>query len=93
MARKKNKAPKKHFLFEEVFKFLSQNSGKSFNYKQIASALDLDASEKFNVIEVLDALCLEKHIVETDRGKYSVKSERKTYEGVIDFTSSGDAYV
>ena len=93
MARKKNKAPKKNFLFEEVWLFLKNHPGKSFNYKQIAAALEIDQIEKFNLIEVLDTLARNKQVIETDRGKYSVKATQRITVGIIDFTSAGDAYV
>ena len=93
MGRKKRKLPKKSFLFAEVLEFLKNNPGKSFNYKQISAALQLDQSEKFKVIELLDALNKEKLITETERGKFSVKSSKRILEGNIDFTSAGDAYV
>jgi ribonuclease R len=93
MSKKKNKAPKKNYLFEEVLMFLRKNSGRPYNYKQLAAALNIEQSEKFKIIEVLDALSKEKLILETERGKYVVKSGKKIVDGIIDFTSAGDAYV
>ncbi|MFN5183017.1 MAG: ribonuclease R [Bacteroidota bacterium] len=93
MKRKKNKAPKKNYLFEEVFLYLKKNAGRSYNYKQIAAALSVEQSDKFRLIEILDALSNEKQIVETERGKYQVIGSRRVLTGVIDFTSAGDAYV
>ena len=93
MSRKKKQLPKKTYLFEDVLQFLKKQPGRSFNYKQIAASLQLDQSEKFKVIEILDTLLKEKLIAETDRGKYTAKSGKRILDGIIDFTSSGDAYV
>ena len=93
MSKKKKNLPEKRFLFEEVLSYLKKNSGKAFNYKQISAALDLEHSEKFKVIDVLEALKKEKLVVEAERGKYLLKGGKRLLEGLVDFTSSGDAYV
>lgn len=94
MAKKKKNIPKKSYLFEEVLNFLKHNSSKTHNYKQIAAAIGLqEASEKFKVIEILEALKNEGQVIEPERGKFAIKGGKRMLQGIIDFTSAGDAYV
>lgn len=93
MSKKKNNN-KKNYLFEEVLNFLKHNNSKSYNYKQIASAINLQPeSDRFKVIEILASLEKQQLIVETERGKYAIKISKRSLEGSIDFNSHGDAYV
>lgn len=88
------KARHKKLLLEEVLDVLKANAGKSLNYKQIASALEIaNEAERFLVMEVLENLQQQGFLKETERGKYTFKESRKYLSGRIDFTSSGSAYV
>jgi ribonuclease R len=93
MAKGKKKQPKR-YLFEEVLTFLKHNDGKSFNYKQLGAAMEIDnESDRFALLETLEELKHQGFVIETDIGKYQAK-ESKTYQtGTIDFTTSGTAYV
>ncbi|MCC6371420.1 MAG: ribonuclease R [Bacteroidia bacterium] len=89
----RNKKPKK-FLFEEVLAFLNYNDSKSFNYKQLGAAMELNnESERFMLIETLDALVQQGFVIETEKGKYQVKQTKQYLTGTIDFTSLGTAFV
>ncbi len=89
----KNKKPKR-FLFEEVLAFLKHNDSKSFNYKQLGAAMELNNdSERFMLIETLEALKNQGFVVETEKGKYQAKQTKQYTTGVIDFTSQGTAFV
>ncbi len=90
----KNKKPAKRYLFEEVLDLLKNNAGKALNYKQISAGLEISSDpDRLAIIEVLDQLKQQGFIQEPERGKFLMK-ETKTYlSGVIDFTSSGSAYV
>lgn len=89
----KNKKPKK-FLFEEVLAFLQHNDSKTFNYKQLGSAMELNnETERFMLIETLDALKEQGFVIEAEKGKYQVKQTKQYLSGTIDFTSQGTAFV
>ena len=89
----KNKKPKR-FLFEEVLAFLQHNSNKSFNYKQLGAAMEINnESERFMLIETLEALKQQGFVIETEKGKYGAKQTKEYLTGTIDFTSQGTAFV
>ncbi|MBC7861652.1 MAG: RNB domain-containing ribonuclease, partial [Bacteroidia bacterium] len=91
---KKKKAPQKHFLFESVLDFLKNNPSRSYNYKQIGAALEMDQEgDRFKIIEVLEELANKGLLIEPERGKFAIKGGKRTLEGTIDFTSQGSAYV
>lgn len=93
MAKSKKKQPKR-FLFEEVLAFLKHNSDKSFNYKQLGAAMEIDnESDRFSLLETLEELKHQGFVQEKEIGKYQAKNA-KTYEsGTIDFTTQGTAFV
>ena len=51
MAKGKKKQPKR-YLFEEVLTFLKHNDGKSFNYKQLGAAMDIDNESDWMLAEI-----------------------------------------
>ena len=79
----------------KVLKFFKENPKKSYNYKQIAAKLNITDTQKRNsVIKALGKLQSEKKIEQSLPGKYIFKSLPKSYkEGVIQVTSSGNAYL
>lgn len=80
-------------LSTKIVKVLNKSSQKSFNYKQIAAKLDLkDAKEKQQVIKNLEELKHKKRIEETSRGKYRIIQNEHYHIGVLDFTSTKNAY-
>ncbi|MES2512633.1 MAG: ribonuclease R [Bacteroidota bacterium] len=90
----KSKKQPKRYLFEEVLAFLKHNDGKSFNYKQLGSAMEIDnEGDRFALLETLEELKHQGFVIETDIGKYAAK-ESETYQtGTIDFTTQGTAFV
>jgi ribonuclease R len=89
----KRKKPQR-FLFEEVLDFLKHNDSKSFNYKQLGAAMEINnESERFLLIETLEKLKEQGFIIEKDKGKYQVKETKQYVTGTIDFTSQGTAFV
>ncbi|MBS1650831.1 MAG: ribonuclease R [Bacteroidetes bacterium] len=93
MAKGKKKTAK-HYLFEDVLDFLKHNPEKSFNYKQIGSAIELNTdSERLEVIEVLAALKQQGFVIEKELGKFQIKESKQYITGIIDFTSQASAYV
>lgn len=95
MSKKPKKFGKKEKTFsEKIFKILSKNANKPFNYKQIAAILELDDTKSRNeIIKDLKILAAQKLIIESEPGKYLVKaSSQQYYEGVIDMTSRKTGY-
>src|SRR6478735_316466 len=93
MAKSKKKQPKR-YLFEEVLAFLKHNSEKSFNYKQLGAAMEIDnESDRFALLETLEELKHQGFVLEKEIGKYQAKDVKTYQTGTIDFTSQGTAYV
>ena len=95
---KKNKFYKKKGkilkdLTRNIFKVLNENATLSYNYKQIASKMNIsDTDGKTQILKKLAELKETKKIKETDRGKYKINIERKYSIGTLDVTSNGNAY-
>jgi ribonuclease R len=90
----KKQKSKQPFLFEEVLAVLNKSGGKSLNYKQIASALNLtDKTERSLLSSLLIDLSKKGLVEEVEIGKYRGKSGPKSLEGIIDITQSGMAFV
>lgn len=90
----KSKKQPKRYLFEEVLAFLKHNSSKTFNYKQLGSAMEIEGeSERFTLLEILEELKHQGFVIEREIGKYQLKEEKTFLSGRIDFTSQGAAYV
>ena len=79
---------------EKIFKILSKNPNKPFNYTQIAAILELDDTKSRNeIIKDLKILAAQKLIIESEPGTYLVKAtSQKYYEGKIDMTSRKAGY-
>lgn len=89
----KNKKPKR-YLFEEVLAFLKHNDSKSFNYKQLGAAMEINNdTERFLLIETLETLKQQGFVIEKEKGKYQIKETKQFVTGTIDFTSQGTAFV
>lgn len=93
--KKRAKSQRKNEITKGIFTVLESNPNKSFNYKQIAAKLEIvDTQGRNELIKRLGQLKQKQRIVEVDRGSYKKKQEIKTLlEGVVDMTSSGNAYV
>ncbi|AXG73671.1 ribonuclease R [Flavobacterium arcticum] len=93
---KKNGRPsakKEKDFSHKIFKILSKDPNKSFNYKQIAAILELNDTQSRNqIIKELKYLASKEKIEETERGKYSVIAKADYVEGKIDMTSRKTAY-
>ena len=95
MSKKHKKLGKNEKTFsEKIFKILSKNANKPFNYKQIAAILELDDTKSRNeIIKDLKILAAQKLIIESEPGKYLVRaSSQQYYEGVVDMTSRKTGY-
>ena len=95
MPKKPKKFGKKNQTFsEKIFKILTNNPNKSFNYKQIAAILECnDTKSRNEIIKDLKILTAQKLIIETAPGKYLVQASTTEYfEGVVDMTSRKTGY-
>jgi ribonuclease R/exosome complex exonuclease DIS3/RRP44 len=94
MSKKPRKMSKKNKDFTaQIFKILSKEANKSFNYKQIAAILELDDTKSRNeIIRDLKILKAQDKIHETEIGKYQIISKAEYYEGTIDMTSRKTGY-
>lgn len=89
----KNKKPKR-YLFEEVLDFLKHNDTKTFNYKQLGAAMEINTDgERLELIQVLESLKQQGFVVEPETGKYRIKETKQIVTGTIDFTTQGTAFV
>ena len=92
--KKKNKSKPNGNLSKSILDILRKNPGKTFNYKQIASKLEVnDATSRNQIIKKLAQLAAKKQIEEADRGKFKIDSKRDYYTGILDVTSKGYGYV
>lgn len=94
MSKKPKKLGKKPKDFTaQIFKILSKEPSKSFNYKQIAAILELsDTKSRNEIIRDLKILKAQDKIHETEIGKYQIISKAEYYEGVVDMTSRKTGY-
>jgi len=77
----------------QLYKILSKDPSKSFNYKQIAAILELsDTKSRNEIIRDLKILKTQDKIHETEIGKYQIISKAEYYEGTIDMTSRKNGY-
>jgi ribonuclease R/exosome complex exonuclease DIS3/RRP44 len=94
MSKKPKKLGKKPKDFTaQIFKILSREPSKSFNYKQIAAVLELsDTKSRNEIIRDLKILKAQDKIHETEVGKYQIISKAEYYEGFVDMTSRKTGY-
>lgn len=70
---------RRHEIEERIMDFLQRESKKSFNYKQIAFAIDAThPANRIDVINILDSLVDADEILEVSLGKYKAKANRGT---------------
>lgn len=90
----KNRNKKSKDYSNQILKFLSKNIAKSFNYKQIAAALDItDTNGRNTIIKNLKTLAAQQTLEEVERGKYIINEQTNYYEGIIDMTQQKSAYL
>ena len=84
MSKQPKKFGKKEKDFTaQIFKILSKDPSKSFNYKQIAASLELnDTKSRNEIIRDLKLLKAQDKIHETEIGKYQIISKAEYYEGI-----------
>ncbi|MTG96548.1 MULTISPECIES: ribonuclease R [Myroides] len=95
MAKKiKHKKNKSFDFAPKILKFLSKNTTKSYNYKQIAGQLEVNDTQGRNeIIKELKHLISKGKIEEIETGKYRFIPKANYVEGYIDMTSRKTAYL
>ncbi|KAB2813877.1 ribonuclease R [Phaeocystidibacter luteus] len=79
---------------QKTLTLFERNANQSFNYKQIASRLGLVPSQvRENLEALLKEMANRGDLIEIGRGKYKLKFHANHVEGVVDMTSSGNAYI
>ncbi|UYW00918.1 ribonuclease R [Flavobacterium agricola] len=77
----------------KILKFLAKTPNKAYNYKQVASALEIsDTQGRNEIIKELNILVKKGNIAEETKGKYQIVQKAEYYEGTIDMTSRKTAY-
>lgn len=90
---KKRNGSKVKDLSARILKELNKHSQKWYNYKQIAAKLDLSTDkEKKEIQDELNRLKQKKRIKETGKGKFKIVQNEHYYTGILDVTSTGNAY-
>ena len=79
----------------KVLSVFKASSGKTLNYKQIASKLSVNDTQGRNaIIKSLGKLTAQKILKQTSPGKYTLSVDQNNYrEGIIDVNSSGNGYL
>ena len=97
MSKKRTRKPSHNNisnLTNTILSILKKDRNTTFNYKQIASKLNVsDASGRNQIIKKLAALATSGDIEETERGKFKVINNTEYHTGILDLTSKGSGYV
>ncbi len=96
MARKKRRTSnsKINNLTNTILSILKKERTKTFNYKQIASKLDLnDASSRNQIIKTLAKLAGKQEIEQIERGKFKAVTNAEYHIGTLDMAAKGNGYV
>lgn len=81
-------------LTRNILQEFNKNPKQIFNYKQIASKLKIsDTNGRNQIIKKLTELKLHGKLEEISHGKYIIKDLSHYFEGIVDITSRGNAYV
>lgn len=92
--KQKHRSKRLDKMQKAILGTLKEDMLKSFNYKQIASKLNInDEFERKMILEGLAKLTEQEKIEETSRGKYRFKHIEHYIEGTVDMTMKGSAYV
>jgi len=90
---KKNKTDRN--LQKKVLSIFKNNPNQSFNYKQVASKLDVkDIKIRNEIVKSLGKLCSQKILNQITPGKFNLLIDKNNYiEGIIEVNSSGNGYL
>src|SRR5690606_28673910 len=93
--KKRSRSQRKNELTKGIFTVLEKEPSKSFNYKQIATKLEVtDTQDRNELIQRLGQLAASNRILEVEKGKFKKIPSLATYfEGRVDLNSSGNGYI
>lgn len=92
--KKNNKSKLSNYLKEEIIKIFGENPGKTLNYKQVASLLEVSDPEIRKLIyTLLNNLTHEGVLKEIQRGKFKLSNIEKRIEGVLDMGKKGFGFI
>jgi ribonuclease R/exosome complex exonuclease DIS3/RRP44 len=94
--RKKRKSSNNKIsnLTNTILSILKKDRNQVFNYKQIASKLEVDdANSRNQIIKKLAELTVKQEIEEVDRGKFKAVVNTEYFIGVFDASSKGNGYI
>lgn len=81
-------------LKKGAFVYLSSQTGKLLNAKQIASGMKVvDPAERKMLEVILDEMVKEKKLSKEDYGKYRFKGGKEEFIGIIETTRKGSGYI
>lgn len=89
------KKKKKNSLERKLIKHFRNNPDKEYNYKQVASVLEIkDSKTRDEIIKILNRLTSEKTLKRPSKGRYTLEPAGKEYyQGTLDVTSTGRGFV
>ncbi len=96
MSKKKKSPAQKlsRFLRETIINYFQSNTKGSYNYKQLAEALKVNDSETRKLVfSILNELAKEGILDEAQRGVFKFAATTNFYNGIIEFTNRGSAFV
>lgn len=92
--KKSNTNANPESLTKDILSIFRANEDKAFNYKDITQRLQItDANSRNKVIRTLAQQTAKGKLKQIDRGKYQIDGTTDCYEGTVDMTSRGDAYI
>jgi ribonuclease R len=99
MAKEKNQKQAlkqfKKYLAQDIVTLFSANPNKTFNYKQVGAALDIeDSFGRELILETLEKLAHDGQLTEIENGKFKYVDLASSFiEGIIDLSASGVGYL
>ncbi len=91
-SKNKKKSLNSGDLYQNVLSFLTDNSGKAFNPKQIARSIGVVDKVYYSLLEeILENMVKSGLVVKEDWGKYVVKIKERQIEGIIQINRRGPA--
>ncbi len=92
--KRKNKTNKIDNLSQTILNILRKDHSQAFNYKQIATKLQLDdPSSRNQIVKNLKELQGKGTIQEIERGKYILTPSQNYYTGKVDIAGRGQGYI
>ncbi len=92
--KKKPGKPSPGKIQEVILDFFEKNPGKSFNYKQVVSKLNIRSSQdQKKILSILEKMNEKGTLEEEKPGKYFYEFTSSFVEGVVDLTRKGHGYI